>query len=433
MAVKPLTGISLGYFMVLLDMTVLSVAEPDLARSLHGSVVGLQWVVTAYTVAFAALLLSAGAVADRFGAHRVFRAGVAGFGAVSLGCALAPGLWALVGLRALLGVAAAAVAPASIAMIARNYPDPAARARAVAVWAAVSGAALPAGPVVGGLLVEAAGWRAVFLVNVPLAAVVLALVAGRTVGSPRGSGKTPVVTHLSAAIALALLTDALIALGSASYPHAALAAAGAVVAGLPFVVRRSTVLVPTTPVLRAALVAGGAVNFTMSGVLFVLPLLLQHRLGPVATGLAFLPMTIPFAVNPLLTGRIVARVGPRAPVIAGLALLAASGAVLAWAVAAGAAYPVLAVGLVGTGFGVSLALPALVTLVVATAAPGTAGAAGGLLNAVRQVGATVGVAATGGFGAGRGSSALLLCALVCAGAAALTVLTGDRHRTGSRR
>ncbi|GAA0960958.1 hypothetical protein GCM10009558_079630 [Virgisporangium aurantiacum] len=165
-------------------------------------------------------------------------------------------------------------------------------------------------------------------------------------------------------------------------------------------------LVRTTPDLRTALLAGAAVNFAMSGVLFVLPLLLTARLSPVATGLAFLPMTVPFAVNPLLTGRLVARVGPRPPVLAGLALLTVAGLVLGAAVATDAGYPVLVVGLVGTGFGVSLALPALVTLVVTTAPAGTAGAAGGLLNAVRQVGATVGVAVTGGFvtggfGAGR--------------------------------
>ncbi|MGW2313345.1 MFS transporter, partial [Actinomadura luteofluorescens] len=98
-----LFGISLGYFMVLLDTTVLSVAEPDLADSLHGTVAGLQWAVTGYTVVFGALLLSAGAVADRYGAHRVFRAGVAAFGAGSLLCAAAPDLWTLVALRAVLG------------------------------------------------------------------------------------------------------------------------------------------------------------------------------------------------------------------------------------------------------------------------------------------------------------------------------------------
>ncbi|RFU38749.1 MFS transporter, partial [Actinomadura logoneensis] len=123
--------------MVLLDMTVLSVAEPDLVSSLHASTSGLQWATTSYTVVFAALLLTAGAAADRFGAHRVFRSGIAAFGALSLLCAAAPGLAALVGLRALLGVAAAACVPASMAMIARLYPAAPDRTRALATWAAI--------------------------------------------------------------------------------------------------------------------------------------------------------------------------------------------------------------------------------------------------------------------------------------------------------
>jgi MFS transporter, DHA2 family, methylenomycin A resistance protein len=125
-----LLGISLGYFMILLDMTVLSVAEPDLARSLGSSMAGLQWAVTGYTVVFAALLLSAGAAADRFGAHLAFRAGIAVFGLGSLLSAFAPDLPTLVALRAVLGAAAAACVPASMAMVTKLYPEPAERAKA---------------------------------------------------------------------------------------------------------------------------------------------------------------------------------------------------------------------------------------------------------------------------------------------------------------
>jgi DHA2 family methylenomycin A resistance protein-like MFS transporter len=424
-----LLGISLGYFMVLLDMTVLSVAEPDLASSLHTSISGLQWAVTGYTVAFGSLLLSAGAVADRYGAHRVFRAGAFAFGLGSLLSALAPSLGVLIALRAVLGAAGAASVPSSMAMIARLYPDGASRARAVAVWAAISGAAVAVGPVIGGALVDVAGWRAIFLVNVPVSVLVLTLTAGRAAICPRGEGRIDWAAQLSACAVLALLTDTLIAAGSGSWAHAAGSAAGTAVAAVVFTVfeRRSAHPVLNRALLRsrevrAGLAAGAAVNFALNGSLFVLPLLLEQgrHLSAIAAGLAFLPMTLPFALNPPVTGRLAARFGPRPPIVAGMALLAVGEAGLGCAAWAGAGYGWLALGLLLTGYGVSLVLPALVTAILSVAPQGTAGAAGGLLNATRQAGATLGVAAMGAL-AGTGTAtgpgyALLLSAGICVAA-----------------
>ncbi|WP_346011804.1 MFS transporter, partial [Streptomyces sp. SID3343] len=399
-----LLGVSLGYFMVLLDVTVLSVAEPDLARSLHASVGGLQWVVNGYTVAFAALLLSAGAVADRYGAQRVFRVGVGAFAALSLVSAAAPNLGTLVAARVALGVAGAACLPASMALVVRLYPDPADRVRAMAVWAATSGAALAAGPVVGGVLVDLAGWRAIFLVDVPIAVVVLALVNTAALRGPTGDRPIDVTAQVVACAVLALLTDALIALGAGARAHAVASGVGCVAAGALLVVveRRSDAPALAPHVLRVrgatgAMLSGAAVNFTLTGALFVLPLVLtrQWHLSPTRVGLAFLPLTLPCAFNPLLTGRIVARAGAARPVLAGLALLSSGAVVLGLATLRDAPYAVLAVGLALTGFGVSCTLPALAATVVAAAPEGSAGTAGGLLNASRQVGATVGVAVMG--------------------------------------
>ncbi|MFE6872383.1 MFS transporter [Kitasatospora sp. NPDC057692] len=433
---RALFGIALGYFAVLLDTTVLSVAEPDLASSLGSPTAGLQWVVTGYSVAFGAVLLSGGAIADRYGAHRAFRWGIAVFGAGSLLSALAPGLAALVLLRALLGVAAAAAVPASMAMIARLYPDPAERARAVAVWAAVSGCAMAFGPVAGGVLVDLGGWRAVFWINVPLTALVLALTAGPAVRCPVGGRPVDWWTQLAACAVLALATDALIEACAGSWTRAGWSAGAALLAGTVFArrERRSTAPVLRADVVRApgmprVLLAGAAVNFALLGLLFLLPLLLREDRGlsPALAGLAFLPMTLPPGFNPLLTGRIVARVGPWRPAAGGLALLAGGCLVTAAAVAAGAPYPLLAVGLSGAGFGVSFALPALVTAVVSAAPEGAAGAAGGVLNAVRQVGASLGVAVLGSFAGspGRAGAALLLPAVACAAAGVLL----SRRRT----
>ncbi|GAA4639197.1 MFS transporter [Actinoallomurus vinaceus] len=407
-----LFGLSLGYFMVLLDTTVLTVALPDLHASLGGGVAGLQWAVTGYTVTFAALLLTAGAVADRFGAHRVFAAGVVAFGVLSLLSAAAQTLPVLVVLRALLGVAGALCLPSSLAIIARLYPDPADRGRALGAWAAITGCALATGPVAGGLLVSVGGWRAVFLANVPVALLSLVLVRGvRVPATGRGLDWR---AQLVACAFLAALTDAVIDRRAVS------AIAAGVLAVVMFLVERRSAspavpgAVVAEPGVRRGLVAGAAVNFALSGGLFVLTLSLQRHLGPVATGLAFLPLTLPTAFNPLVTGRLVARYGPRPPVLAGLTLLT-----LGCLTAA----PVPWLGMLLIGFGVSFSLPALVTGVVQAAPEGAAGVASGLLNAVRQVGATLGVAVMGGLAAGTAFAA----------AAALCLVAGLILAIGGRR
>ncbi|MFC8731769.1 MFS transporter [Luteimicrobium sp. NPDC057192] len=454
-AARRLVGVALGYFMVLLDMTVLAVAEPDLARSLHPSTAGLQWVVTAYTVTFAAALLSAGAAADRFGARRVFTVGVVAFGLGSLACAAAPSLAALVTLRAVLGVAAAVCVPASMAMIADLYPDPARRARAVSVWAAVSGAAVAAGPVVGGFLVAAGGWRAVFLVNAPLAALTCALVGGRPARrSPHDAGRREPAAgpqprvrrpaawgaQLAAVAALALGTDAVIASGAGEVVHGACSLAGTGVAVLALVrldARSDAPLLVRGPGLAPALVSGAVVNATLAGVLFVVPLVLtrQTTLTPLETGLAFLPMTVPFAVNPLLTGRLVVRHGPWPPLLLGMGLLVAGGLALAAAVQdegldRSGGFAVLLGALGALGFGTSFALPSLVALVIGLAPPGAAGRASGLFSATRQLGASVGVALAGAFVVDAPARGLVLLAALCA--ATLAVLVTARRR-GARR
>jgi DHA2 family methylenomycin A resistance protein-like MFS transporter len=427
-----LLGISLGYFMVLLDMTVLAVAEPDLARTLHASVAGLQWTTTGYTVAFGALLLSAGALADRHGAGRAFRAGVTAFGVLSLLSAAAPNLPVLVALRVLQGVAAAVCVPASLALISRLHPEPARRTRAVGTWAAISGAAVAVGPVAGGLLVDLAGWRAAFLINVPITLAVLALTATTRPHRPPTAPAARVdwAAQIGLGVAVAAGTDAVIAVGARSWLHAGLAAIAAMLATVVFarLERGSSAPVLPRPLLRspgipAALFVGAAVNFTLNGSLFVLPLLLQHEGGLTAAGigLALAPLTLPFVLNPPLTSRLVSRFGPRVPILTGLALLAAGGAVLAAVARSGAGYPWLAAGLLLTGVGVSLVLPAVVAAVLSATLPAVAGAGGGLLNATRQLGATLGVATMGAFlhtdlhvGA---AGALLSATAVCVAAA----------------
>lgn len=397
-------GFSLAYFLVILDTTALTIALPDLRASLGGSLAGQQWAVNAYTVAFAACLLAGGAVADRYGAARIFKLGVTTFGVISLLSAAAPDLGSLIGLRALLGVAAALCTGGSLGLLAEMFPEPAARARATGLWAAITGTALAAGPLLGGVLVDLYGWRAVFLLNPPIA--LISLLAMRGAASPRGHRLIDWRVQVLACAFLGLVAEALID----AAPVAGLAAV-AVLTVLVLAERRSHapalpggLLAATWPQLLAGMVA----NFAFSGALFVLTLLLQEtrHLSPMAAGLAFLPLTLPMTVNPLLTGRLVARYGPRPPILAGLVLIAAG---LTGAALTGPPAPWLVV----MGFGLSFVLPALMTGIIGSAPPGTAGTAGGVLNAFRQVGATLGVAVMGVVGRPL-LVAAALTALTCA-------------------
>ncbi|WP_406313097.1 MFS transporter [Streptosporangium sp. NBC_01639] len=421
---RRLVGISLAYFLVLLDTTVLTVALPDLRASLGGSFAGQQWAVNGYTVAFAASLLTGGAISDRYGAARVFRVGVAGFGIVSLICAFAPGLEILIVLRALLGLAGALCLGSSLGLIAQLNPDPARRARAMGTWAALTGTALAAGPLLGGLLVESYGWRAVFLINPPLALVSLVAVRGLVSGpGTRGIGWR---TQAAACAFLALLAAAIT-------EASVLAGALALVALAVLVLLERGAAVPALPggLLRASwtiMLAGAVVNFAFSGALFVITLLLQDGRGftPLEAGLAFLPLTVPMTFNAFFTGRLVARYGPRPSILAGLVLLT-GGLLLAPSI----------VGMIIIGFGLSCCLPALMAGVVAMAPPGTAGTAGGLLNAARQTGAILGVAVMGvvAHGTADGTSHALLVAAGLTGLV-LVGLAGSalaaRRRTSGR-
>src|SRR5256886_5809816 len=165
---RVLLAVCLGYFMAVLDSTVVNVALPDMARGLGTGIAGMQWVVDGYALLFASLLLTAGALGDRLGNRGTFVAGLALFTLASLLCGIAPNLGTLVAFRALQGVGAAVQVPASLALLRQHYHDARERAQAIGIWAAATGLAVAAGPVVGGILTHAWTWRSVFLVNLPV-------------------------------------------------------------------------------------------------------------------------------------------------------------------------------------------------------------------------------------------------------------------------
>ncbi|MFC5091596.1 MFS transporter [Amycolatopsis plumensis] len=394
-----LTGLSLGYFLVMLDTTIVTVALPALSPSLPAQ----QWISNGYTLTFAAFLLTAGAWSDRFGARRVFSLGLISFGVLSGLSALSFSTALLIALRALLGVAGALLVPSSLSLIAAAYPVPSARAKAMGVWAAVSGTGLVAGPLLGGVLTEAFGWRAIFVVNIPVAAIALAL-SRSAPSTPVRPGCIDVVGQLAAVVALSTLTYALV-------EKAFWALLPCVVAAAVFAVsqRRPGAMLPPQ-FLSRGLLAGAIVNFGLSGVLFVLSLYFQETRGypPSSTGLAFLPLMIPTAFNPIFTGRLVARIGPRIPAVSGFLLMALGAAIQACS----PPVAVSVVALVLLGFGVSLAIPSLLAAVIGAAPPELAGIASGALNASRQTGAALGVAVLGALSATSTPFALAAAAAV---------------------
>ena len=412
-----LLGLSLGYFLVMLDTTIVTVALPAIGDELGGGLSALQWVSNGYTLTFAAFLLTAGAWSDAYGARRVFLAGLGTFAALSGVSALAGSVLVLIALRALLGVSAALLVPTSLALMARAYPVPADRAKAMGVWAALSGSGLVAGPVLGGVLTDAFGWRAIFLVNVPVALASMAITR-RAAETPRRPHGVDVAGQIAAVAALGGLTFGLIQSGPLGWgsPQVLVALAVFVVASV-----RASRMVPVvlfrSSTFSWGLVAGAIVNFALSGVLFVLSLYFQENrhYPPVLAGLAFLPLTIPTAFNPVFTGRLVARVGPRFPAMAGFLMMAAG-----TSAQLSADLVVSLAGLLVLGFGVSFAIPSLVTAVVGAVPAEFAGIGAGALNSARQTGAVLGVAVLGALSAAGISAALATAAslLVCGAAIA---------------
>jgi DHA2 family methylenomycin A resistance protein-like MFS transporter len=428
--------------MVILDTTVVNVALPALATGLHTGTTGLQWVVDAYSLTFAALLLSAGALGDRRGAKSVFQTGLGLFVACSLVCGLAPSTGVLIAGRAAQGVGAALAVPSSLALLQAAYPDRAGRRRAFGIWGGVAGIGAGAGPVVGGALVSGLGWRSVFFLNVPIGLAGLALVA-RVVPSP---GRRPHGRDLSGQVAgvcgLGALTVALIEGGSTGWASPVVVAGFtlAVLLGIVFVAverRADSPMLPlglfSSATFSAASVVGLCINLGFYGELFVMTLYLQEVRGYSAllAGIALLPQMAMAVVGSTLSGRIAARRGPRLPMLFGLTI---GGAGLMALVVAGAhaAYGVLVAPFMAAGLGMSLTMPAATTAVMEAAPPERAGLASGTINAARQVGGVLGVALLGTLVAHRATFiAGLRVSMVIAGGvfllgAALTALAVER-------
>lgn len=423
-----LLTLCLGVLMAQVDTSVVNLAVRRIGADLGAGMAGLQWVLDGYNLAYAALLLTGGALGDLYGRRRVFAIGVAVFALGSAACALAPGLPMLIAGRAVAGAGAALLLPCSLAMLRVAWPDPAERGRALGVWAGCNGAATAIGPTLGGALIRAFGWRSVFLLVLPLsiAALVLALRCLPESADPRGRRLDPAGQALGA---LALGALALGVIGGAGAVGRAVAFAAAAAAFVAFlaVERRggAAALVPLAlfarPGFRGALAVTGAMTFGMYGLLFLLPLCWQAAgaLDVGGAGIALLPMSLAFLLLSSRSGRLAERFGARAMTACGMALIGAGLLILA-GTRSGAPLALAEAGLTLTGIGMALNTGPVLGVAVEAAPPARAGTASALANAARMVGATLGVAVSGAlFEALGGGGAGLRGAMLAGGAVAL--------------
>jgi DHA2 family methylenomycin A resistance protein-like MFS transporter len=430
-----------GYFLVLLDVTIVNVALPTIGRRLHAGVSGLQWVVDGYALALAGLMLTGGTVGDLHGHKRVVLSGLTVFGIASLGCGLAGSAGMLITCRVIQGLGAALMLPGTLAVIAKAYPDERERARAIGVWAGVGSCALPAGPLLGGLLVQSAGWRWVFLLNVPLVAVASLAAARVVTESHTGTARRLDLPGAAlGALALVGATFAFIAAGHGGSAVPVVISAGcALAAGAGFVVaerRARDPLLPLALLRRPAFVTAnavaGAMNLATLGLLFVVTLYLQdvrHDRALVA-GIVLLPLFAPLSVLAPVGGRIVARTGPRLPMLGGL-LVAAAGAGLLTLSGAVTGYLTLLPAVLLWGVGLAFLTPAVVSTAVSAVPAERAGLGSAVNNTTRQAAGAIGIAAFGAIAAAPESPgfvhrfhtvAIIAAALLLAAAAASLTL-----------
>jgi DHA2 family methylenomycin A resistance protein-like MFS transporter len=411
-AVAVTLAASFGFALVQLDVTIINVALPTISDALHCDVSGLQWMVDAYALTFAVLLLTCGALADRFGAKRVYIFGLGLFAFASVLCGLAPTSHTLIAARCLQGVAAPAMLPSSLALL--NHAtghDSGLRARAVGWWTASGSITIAAGPIIGGLLVATLGWRSIFLVNLPLCA----LGAWLTWRTPADTRPAPapgapargfdLPGQLLAILALGAMTATVIELRPLGLHHPLiLSGIGLTLLAWPaFLWVEATSRAPMLPlrIFRApnfspAVLYGVAVNLSYYGIVFVLSLYLQrvHGYSALRAGVAYLPLTATFFAVNIWSGQLVGKLGVRTPMLVG-ALIDASGFALLLTLTDSSSYwrmlPAFALMPAGMGLGV----PAMTTTVLSSVDKSWSGVASGVLNAARQAAGVIGVAVFG--------------------------------------
>lgn len=403
-----LVMVTAGYFLVLLDLTVVNVALPTIGRNLGASVSDQQWVIDAYTITLASLLLTGGKLGDLYGRKLMLIIGMVSFGLLSMACGLSATPGMLIGFRAAQGIGAAILLPTSLAVISVTYRgDRAAQARAISIWAAVGSLALPAGPLLGGLLVDLVSWRAVFLINLPIIAIAT-IGVWRLVEKTESPGKASLDLPgivLGAAF-LAAVTIAFIeggALGWGNPLIIAVASAAPVLLAL-FIYTEHASRSPVLPLsmfrsrgTSLANVIAVLMSLVLLGTIFILTQYFQvvEKYSPLMAGVALFPLFAPLAIFSSLSGRLSARKGAPFSIAIGL-VLGVIGMLLMTRVEPGQPYLTsLFIPMLITGTGMGLLTPAVVAVAMREAPREHTGIASGVNNTARQAGGAIGLAIFG--------------------------------------
>jgi MFS transporter, DHA2 family, methylenomycin A resistance protein len=433
----------LGFFVVTLDAVIVNVALPDIRRELSAGMSGLQWVADGYTLMFAALLLSAGSLSDRVGARRAFGAGMVVFVLASAACGLASTLPALVAARLVQGSAAAALMPASMALVSQAYPDPARRARALGLWAMGGAAASTSGPLLGGVL-AGVSWRLIFMVNLPAGAAALLLLA-RAGRSPRHSVPFDWAGQAAAVAAMGGLTYGAIEAGPAGFtaPRVLSAFAVAAVALALFGLLQARGRHPMLPLslfrsrtVSVAVAIGFAFMVGYYGLPFVMSLYLQQLRGlsALGAGVTFVPMMVAGGILTPFTARLAERLGARTLITCGLLSMTA-GLVTIGLLPATAPVALLSALMILVGLAGPLVMPPVMALLLHAVPAGRAGVASGVFNTSRQVGGALAIAVFGALLAHQATflpglrASLLIAAGVVLAASAVSVLIRPSEST----
>ena len=393
---------SVASFMVGLDILVVTTALPVIKQDLGASIGELEWIVNAYALSFAVLLMTAAALGDRFGRRRLFIAGIGLFTLASAASALAPGIGWLIAARAVQGAGSAMLMPHALALLSAAYP-PQRRARALGVFSGVVGLSILGGPIVGGAVVQGLTWQWIFWLNVPIGLLLIPLVAARIEESfgPRArldSGGVLLVTGAALGLVWGLVRGNAVGWGSAQVIVPL--AAGAVL-GAGFVAWELRVRQPMLPMRffrSRAFSAGNAASFLMFGSVFGTVfffaqfLQIAHGYGPLGAGLRLAPWTATLSLVAPLAGSWVNRIGERPLMAGGLTLQAAGFGWIALIARPGLSYPALIAPMLLAGIGVSMAMPATQNAVIGAVPPAAIGQASGTFNMLRQLGGAFGIA-----------------------------------------